>query len=121
MVAADGSELARGAPRARGDDPVVHAEEAALAKGDPADRRLATATVYSSLEPCARRASRPAPCARLILDAGVRRVGSRPGGSRTPSCRGRTAAEARRRGAPPSSTAGVRAAGEGAEPPTSEG
>ncbi|MCZ9339850.1 5-amino-6-(5-phosphoribosylamino)uracil reductase, partial [Streptomyces sp. TRM76130] len=24
--------------------------------------------------PCARRASRPAPCARLILDAGVRRV-----------------------------------------------
>jgi 5-amino-6-(5-phosphoribosylamino)uracil reductase len=30
--------------------------------------------VYSSLEPCARRASRPAPCARLILDAGVRRV-----------------------------------------------
>jgi 5-amino-6-(5-phosphoribosylamino)uracil reductase len=30
--------------------------------------------VYSSLEPCARRASRPAPCARLVLDAGVRRV-----------------------------------------------
>ncbi|MFF3857537.1 dCMP deaminase, partial [Micromonospora sp. NPDC002575] len=36
--------------------------------------RLPGATVYSSLEPCARRASRPAPCARLILDAGVRRV-----------------------------------------------
>ncbi|MFI2791292.1 hypothetical protein ACH5A0_36640, partial [Kitasatospora sp. NPDC018614] len=32
------------------------------------------ATVYSSLEPCARRASRPRPCARRILDAGVRRV-----------------------------------------------
>lgn len=52
----------------------MHAEEAALAKLDPADPRLATATVYSSLEPCARRASRPKPCARLILDAGVRRV-----------------------------------------------
>ncbi|MFI9823336.1 dihydrofolate reductase family protein [Streptomyces sp. NPDC052013] len=73
IVAADGSELARGWSR-EGTDPVVHAEEAALAKVDPTDPRLATATVYSSLEPCARRASRPAPCARLILDAGVRRV-----------------------------------------------
>ncbi|KFG72204.1 dihydrofolate reductase family protein [Streptomyces mutabilis] len=73
VVAADGSELARGYSR-EGGDAVVHAEEAALAKVDPADARLATATVYSSLEPCARRASRPAPCASLILDAGVRRV-----------------------------------------------
>ncbi|MCM3303168.1 dihydrofolate reductase family protein [Streptomyces pseudogriseolus] len=73
VVAADGTELARGHSR-EGGDPVVHAEEAALAKADPTDPRLAGATVYSSLEPCARRASRPAPCARLILDAGVRRV-----------------------------------------------
>ncbi|WP_405796600.1 dihydrofolate reductase family protein [Streptomyces longwoodensis] len=73
VVAADGTELARGHSR-EGGDPVVHAEEAALAKLGPADPRLAGATVYSSLEPCARRASRPAPCARLILDAGVRRV-----------------------------------------------
>ncbi|MER7479048.1 dihydrofolate reductase family protein [Streptomyces sp. NPDC126510] len=73
VVAADGTELARGHSR-EGGDPVVHAEEAALAKLDPADPRLPGATVYSSLEPCARRASRPAPCARLILDAGVRRV-----------------------------------------------
>ncbi|MFI9754482.1 dihydrofolate reductase family protein [Streptomyces collinus] len=73
VVAADGRELARGHSREAG-DPVVHAEEAALAKLDPADPRLPGATVYSSLEPCARRASRPAPCARLILDAGVRRV-----------------------------------------------
>lgn len=73
VVAADGTELARGHSREAG-DPVVHAEEAALAKLDPADPRLTTATVYSSLEPCARRASRPRPCARLILDAGVRRV-----------------------------------------------
>ncbi|TKT01559.1 dihydrofolate reductase family protein [Streptomyces lasalocidi] len=73
VVAADGTELARGHSR-EGGDPVVHAEEAALAKLGAADPRLAGATVYSSLEPCARRASRPAPCARLILDAGVRRV-----------------------------------------------
>ncbi|MGP4012642.1 dihydrofolate reductase family protein [Streptomyces sp. 4N124] len=73
VVAADGTELARGHSR-EGGDLVVHAEEAALAKLDPTDPRLATATVYSSLEPCAHRASRPAPCARLILDAGVRRV-----------------------------------------------
>ncbi|MGY0068320.1 dihydrofolate reductase family protein [Streptomyces sp. QTS137] len=73
VVAADGTELARGHSR-EGGDPVVHAEEAALAGIDPADPRLATATVYSSLEPCARRASRPVPCARLVLDAGVRRV-----------------------------------------------
>lgn len=73
VVAADGTELARGHSR-EGGDPVTHAEEAALVKIDPADPRLPAATVYSSLEPCARRASRPAPCARLILDAGVRRV-----------------------------------------------
>ncbi|MYX29739.1 5-amino-6-(5-phosphoribosylamino)uracil reductase [Streptomyces sp. SID8381] len=73
VVAADGTELARGHSREAG-DPVVHAEEAALAKIDPVDPRLPGATVYSSLEPCARRASRPRPCARLILDAGVRRV-----------------------------------------------
>ncbi|MFJ9543419.1 dihydrofolate reductase family protein [Streptomyces sp. NPDC101225] len=73
IVAADGTELARGHSR-EGGDPVAHAEEAALAKLGPADPRLASATVYSSLEPCTRRASRPRPCARLILDAGVRRV-----------------------------------------------
>jgi 5-amino-6-(5-phosphoribosylamino)uracil reductase len=73
VVAADGTELARGHSR-EGGDSVVHAEEAALAKIAAGDPRLGSATVYSSLEPCARRASRPAPCARLILDAGVRRV-----------------------------------------------
>ncbi|MER5437971.1 dihydrofolate reductase family protein [Streptomyces sp. NPDC002790] len=73
VVADDGTELARGYSRA-GQDPVVHAEEAALGKLAADDPRLATATVYSSLEPCARRASRPKPCARLIVDAGVRRV-----------------------------------------------
>ncbi|GAA4802034.1 dihydrofolate reductase family protein [Streptomyces ziwulingensis] len=73
VVGADGTELARGYSR-EGGDLVAHAEEAALAKIDATDPRLPAATVYSSLEPCAHRASRPAPCARLILDAGIRRV-----------------------------------------------
>ncbi|GGX91499.1 dihydrofolate reductase family protein [Streptomyces fructofermentans] len=72
VVAADGTELARG--HSRETDPADHAEEAALARIAADDPRLAGATVYSSLEPCARRSSRPTPCARLILDAGVRRV-----------------------------------------------
>jgi 5-amino-6-(5-phosphoribosylamino)uracil reductase len=73
VVAADGTELAHGHSR-EGGDPAVHAEEAALAKLAPDDPRLPGATVYSSLEPCAHRSSRPVPCARLILRAGVRRV-----------------------------------------------
>nr|WP_267899019.1 hypothetical protein [Thermomonospora amylolytica] len=35
---------------------------------------LGGATIYSSLEPCGRRLSRPWPCARLIAAAGIRRV-----------------------------------------------
>lgn len=54
-------------------DPHDHAEEIALAKLG-ADPRLAGATVYSSLEPCSARASRPITCTRHILDAGIPRV-----------------------------------------------
>jgi pyrimidine deaminase RibD-like protein len=72
LVAGDGSVLATGYSRER--DPRDHAEEAALAKVDPADPRLSTATLYSSLEPCRFRASRPRPCAELIAGAGLRRV-----------------------------------------------
>ncbi|TDE29479.1 dCMP deaminase [Actinomadura sp. 6K520] len=69
VVGADGREVARGFSRE--DDPHDHAEEAALAKttGD-----LTGATVYSSLEPCGHRASRPRPCAELIVASGARRV-----------------------------------------------
>lgn len=72
IVAADASELARG--NSRENDPQDHAEEGALAKLPAGDPRLATATIYSSLEPCAKQASRPRPCTRLIQDAGLRRV-----------------------------------------------
>jgi diaminohydroxyphosphoribosylaminopyrimidine deaminase / 5-amino-6-(5-phosphoribosylamino)uracil reductase len=72
IVAADGGMLARGFSRQR--DPHDHAEEGALATLDPGDPRLPGATLYSSLEPCRFRASRPRSCAELIIAAGVRRV-----------------------------------------------
>ncbi|MEV4257823.1 dCMP deaminase [Spirillospora sp. NPDC049652] len=70
VVGPDGTELARG--HSRESDPHDHAEEAALAKlaADPPPG----ATVYSSLEPCGARKSRPRPCAELIVAAGFRRV-----------------------------------------------
>jgi diaminohydroxyphosphoribosylaminopyrimidine deaminase/5-amino-6-(5-phosphoribosylamino)uracil reductase len=54
-------------------DDKVHAEESALSKV-PEDPRLKRATIYSSLEPCSQRASRPKPCAQLVLEAGIPRV-----------------------------------------------
>jgi diaminohydroxyphosphoribosylaminopyrimidine deaminase / 5-amino-6-(5-phosphoribosylamino)uracil reductase len=72
VVAGDGSVLATG--YSREGSPHDHAEEAALAKLDRADPQLAGATLYSSLEPCRARASRPRPCAELIIAAGLRRV-----------------------------------------------
>jgi riboflavin biosynthesis pyrimidine reductase/pyrimidine deaminase RibD-like protein len=72
IVAADGKEIARGYSRET--DPKAHAEEEALAKVEADDPRLATATIYSSLEPCSTRKSRPRSCSQWILDAGIPRV-----------------------------------------------
>jgi diaminohydroxyphosphoribosylaminopyrimidine deaminase/5-amino-6-(5-phosphoribosylamino)uracil reductase len=72
IVDSDGSELARG--YSREGDPHVHAEESALAKLAPGEPRLAGATIYSTLEPCSQRKSRPRTCTQLILDTGMRRV-----------------------------------------------
>lgn len=72
IVAADGSTLATGFSRQCGAHD--HAEEGALATLGPGDPRLPGATLYSSLEPCRFRASRPRPCAELIIAAGLRRV-----------------------------------------------
>jgi diaminohydroxyphosphoribosylaminopyrimidine deaminase / 5-amino-6-(5-phosphoribosylamino)uracil reductase len=72
LVGDDGSVVATGYSRER--DLRDHAEEAALSTLDPGDPRLALATLYSSLEPCRFRASRPRPCAELIIAAGIRRV-----------------------------------------------
>ena len=72
IVAADGTLLATGFSREA--DPRDHAEETALAKVPPGDPRMPMATLYSSLEPCGVRASRPRTCAELIIASGLRRV-----------------------------------------------
>jgi len=72
IVDEDGNELARGYSRET--DAHVHAEESALAKLPPNDRRLSCATIYSTLEPCSQRKSRPRSCTQLILAAGIPRV-----------------------------------------------
>lgn len=70
VVGPDGSVLAQG--WSRRNDAVEHAEESALAElGGVVPPGT---TVYSSLEPCGRRLSRPRTCVQLILDAGVARV-----------------------------------------------
>jgi pyrimidine deaminase RibD-like protein len=73
IVDATGAELSRGFSR-EGGDPVVHAEESALGKLSPGEPRLAGATIYSTLEPCSQRKSRPRTCTELIIAAGLRRV-----------------------------------------------
>lgn len=62
IVASDGTELARGHSR-EGGDPVVHAEEAALAKIGPADPGCAPppSTAASNRAPDARPGPGPAP------------------------------------------------------------
>jgi diaminohydroxyphosphoribosylaminopyrimidine deaminase/5-amino-6-(5-phosphoribosylamino)uracil reductase len=72
IVAADGAELSRGFSRE--DDPLVHAEESALSKLAAGDPRLGGATIYSTLEPCSRRRSRPRSCSQLIIASGITRV-----------------------------------------------
>jgi diaminohydroxyphosphoribosylaminopyrimidine deaminase / 5-amino-6-(5-phosphoribosylamino)uracil reductase len=69
VVATDGRELSRG--WSRDTEPRGHAEESALAH---AGARAAGATLYSSLEPCAARSAGRAPCAELIVTAGITRV-----------------------------------------------
>ncbi|MEZ0113975.1 diaminohydroxyphosphoribosylaminopyrimidine deaminase/5-amino-6-(5-phosphoribosylamino)uracil reductase [Catenulispora sp. EB89] len=72
IVDADDRELARG--WSRDTDEHVHAEESALARLAPNHPRLPGATIYSSLEPCSVRKSRPATCTQLIIASGIRRV-----------------------------------------------
>lgn len=72
IVDATGREIASG--YSRDTNPHVHAEESALGRLEPADPRLGVATLYSTLEPCTERRSRPRPCANLILAAGIPHV-----------------------------------------------
>lgn len=88
IVDAAGTELSRGFSR-EGGDPVVHAEEAALGKLSPGEPRLAGATIYSTLEPCSQRKSRPRTCTELIIAAGLSGVteGRPPGRQAIPRAR----------------------------------
>jgi diaminohydroxyphosphoribosylaminopyrimidine deaminase / 5-amino-6-(5-phosphoribosylamino)uracil reductase len=72
IVGADDQELSFGF--SRDSDPVVHAEESALAKLPSGDPSLRGATIYSSLEPCSQRRSRPHTCTSLIIPTGISRV-----------------------------------------------
>lgn len=72
IVDGDGEEISRGYSRET--DASVHAEESALAKVADDDPRLKTATIYSTLEPCSQRKSRPTTCTQHILNAGIPRV-----------------------------------------------
>ena len=72
VVSAAGDIMATGFSREQ--EAEDHAEEVALRKLDPADPRLATATIYSSLVPCGARASRPVTCVQHIVQAGIGRV-----------------------------------------------
>ena len=72
VVDATGEVLAEGWSRRR--DPHDHAEESALADLGAGWRAPPGTCVYSSLEPCSTRASRPRTCSELVLAAGVDRV-----------------------------------------------
>jgi diaminohydroxyphosphoribosylaminopyrimidine deaminase/5-amino-6-(5-phosphoribosylamino)uracil reductase len=72
VVAADGTELARG--YSRDTDAHNHAEESALGRASTCSGLGEGATLYSTMEPCSRRRSRPRGCAQLIVDTGIRRV-----------------------------------------------
>lgn len=72
LVDAGGNAFSDGYSRET--DAHVHAEESALAKVAPDDPRLKSATLYSTLEPCTERKSRPTSCTDLIIRAGIPRV-----------------------------------------------
>ena len=58
----------------RPQDPHDHAEEAAILALGPHWAAPPGTTLYSSMEPCSTRASRPRSCTQLILAAGISRV-----------------------------------------------
>jgi diaminohydroxyphosphoribosylaminopyrimidine deaminase/5-amino-6-(5-phosphoribosylamino)uracil reductase len=72
IIDEDGKLISTGYSRET--DPKDHAEEIALIKLGSDDPRLPTATIYTTLEPCSKRASRPRTCTELILAARIPRV-----------------------------------------------
>jgi pyrimidine deaminase RibD-like protein len=60
--------------RSREEGPTCHAEEVALRRAISQRIDLSASTLYTTLEPCGHRASKPKPCATLIMEAHVGRV-----------------------------------------------
>jgi pyrimidine deaminase RibD-like protein len=72
IVDASGEVLSEGWSRPQ--DPHDHAEEAAILALGENWTAPPGSTLYSSMEPCSTRASRPRSCTQLILAAGITRV-----------------------------------------------
>jgi diaminohydroxyphosphoribosylaminopyrimidine deaminase/5-amino-6-(5-phosphoribosylamino)uracil reductase len=73
IATSDGTILGEG--WSRKSDLHEHAEEAALTAVPDQDLTLLpNATIYSSLEPCSTRSSRPVTCTQHILDAGIPKI-----------------------------------------------
>ncbi|MFP5023501.1 deaminase [Pseudonocardia phyllosphaerae] len=70
IVDEHGELLSTGFSRETG--PTEHAEEVALTR--LGNQPPTGVTLYSSLEPCSQRASKPRCCTELIIEAGIRRV-----------------------------------------------
>lgn len=51
-----------------------HAEEVAIQKAIDAGKNLTGAIIYSSLEPCSERASKPKSCSALIIEHGFKKA-----------------------------------------------
>lgn len=53
---------------------INHAEEEAIAKALSAGAELKEATIYSSMEPCSKRSSKPKSCSQLLIEHKFGRV-----------------------------------------------
>lgn len=72
VVVSGGRRIGRGYSRQTA--PHDHAEEVALRQAAGEWSGELTVTVYTSMEPCGRRSSRPLTCAELIIRSGIQRV-----------------------------------------------
>ncbi len=72
IVDGSGALLSEGWSRPQ--NPQDHAEEAAIRALGPGWSAPPGTSLYSSMEPCSSRASRPRSCTQLILAAGITRV-----------------------------------------------
>ena len=72
ILVKDSIKLASGFSREDGS--TSHAEELAIEKATMSGIQLNGSTIYSSLEPCTTRSSRPISCSDLIVSSGIARV-----------------------------------------------